>query len=700
MLVGSGPGEPDVKNGTRFSGFTGKRLMRQLGKAGILLEHCWIDDVVQCHVPATRKPTKTAIRCCRPMLERAMAACQPHTIITLGTSALEAFYPGGKIAVYHGQKIQADGYVLVPMYQPNAYDDNPDLLRVIAQDYAGLKTRPTLKTADGTYSLARKAGWPTISNDRFSIDTETTGLDLRSELLGMSYSDNPGTGQYVEARLLRHVDRVPDHAVMHNAKFDLGILDSNGVVPIHGWNDVDDTMLLAYCMNRKPLGLKSLAAQELHIEMTKFKDIAEDESLEGVDPSVVKDYAAADADMTLTLWEHLSKTATARERRLYETVEKPLPRIMAQSLLNGVHVNVPYFEKMSVDLGAWLDLQLDAMRKLDGCHGLELEVLTSPTQLAKFLSTLLKRHVPNTEKFALEKLERLHPMMPLLIEFRSKYKLKTAFVDSILKLQRDGLVFPDFNQVGTSTGRWSCSGPNMQQLPKRNDKTIREGFVAPPGMVVASLDNSQIDLRSLAYLSQDAELCRIFAEGRDAHSETAELLKGESTELARRVAKTANFLTVFGGGEAALASKAKISIELAHSFLEAHRQKHPGIYEWVEQTHRSLQDTGYVETAYGRRRYIPKVYTRERGAALREGQNMPVQGTSGDALKLQLAAVADVCVPFSQVHDELDFYVPRGRAGLEMVRELKARMEGIECPFALKVEAAVGPNLGHMEKVK
>jgi len=698
MLVGAGPGESDTTTGRRYSGLTGKRLARQLGRAGLMFDDCWIDDVVQCHVPKTRKPTKTAMRCCRPLLEKAMAECRPHTIITLGSSALEAFYPGGKIGVYHGQKIQADGYTLVPMYQPNAYDDNPDLLRVIAKDYSGLKKRPTLKVNDGAYSLADKAGWPSIANDRFAVDTETKGLDLRSEMLGASFSDSPGMGTYYEARLLRHQDNVPDHATMHHAKFDLGILDSNGVVRVDDWEDVDDTLLLAYCMNRKPLGLKSLVAQELHVEMTKFADVAEGDTLEGVDLEDVRDYAGGDADMTLQLWDCLWKAAVSRERRLYETIEKPLPRIMAKAQLAGVAVDVPYFEQMSLGLEQQLIRRWRETQGLGGCRGLEWETLTSPARLAKFLSRLLKRNVPNTERFALERLEGLHPVMPMILEFRSKYKLKTAFVDSILGLQRHGLVFPDFNQTGTGTGRWSCSKPNMQQLPKRTDKTVRLGFVAPEGFAVACLDNSQIDLRSLAYLSQDYELNRIFREGRDAHDETAGLLKGEDTELARRVAKTANFLTVFGGGEDALAMKAKVGLRKARDFLEAHRLKHPGIYEWVDQTHRSLRETGYVETAYGRRRYIPEIYTGNFRAAERQGQNMPVQGTSGDVLKLQLAAAAAVCVPFSQVHDELDFYVPE-RGGREMVRELVRLMEAVDCPFELKVEAAMGPSLGETEKV-
>jgi DNA polymerase-1 len=325
-------------------------------------------------------------------------------------------------------------------------------------------------------------------------------------------------------------------------------------------------------------------------------------------------------------------------------------------------------------------------------------VLTSPTALARFLSELLRIKIKSTEKLPMDMLRGKHPVIGLLMEWRPKYKLKTAFVDSLLRLQQDGLVFPDFNQCGTGTGRMSCSGPNLQQLPQRGDRTVRKGFIAPEGFLVASLDNSQIDLRSLAHLSQDIELMRIFVEGLDVHNETAMKLKGELTEAARRLAKTANFLVVFGGGSSALAAKTDVEESVAAAFLDAYWAAHPGVKAWVEGQHRFLLQNGFVETAYGRRRYIPEVYTKERGSAFRKGQNMPVQGTSADVLKLQMAAVAPVSVPFAQVHDELDFYVPK-KNWKGTVRELVRLMEGVDCPFGLKVEASIGANLGEMEKV-
>jgi DNA polymerase-1 len=701
MLVGSGPGAPDVKEGRLFAGLTGARLKKQIGYAGILLDDCWVDDVVQCQVPKTRRPTKTAMRCCRPMLEQAMAECQPHTVITLGADAFEAFYPGCKITAYHGARIQGDGYTLVPMYQPNAYDDNPDLLRTIADDYHGLRQKRVLSPIEGSYRMVKAPAMaktmPAMANDRYSVDTETDGLDLRSRLLGVGYSDTPGEAFYVPAKGHPRGLVFQDHAVMWNAKFDLGILESNGVALVDSWEDVDDAMILCYCRGLKPLGLKARAIQDLQLEMKRFEDVAEGgETLVGVDDKEVAMYNGSDADATLRLWDHHWRAATPTERNLYEKIDKPLPRIMAKMQLAGVSVDVDYFKRLSYKLANQLKAMEDMLRAQ---YGLPPEVLNSPTALAKWLSALLEVHVPSTEHYEMEKLRGRHPAVDAILLYRPVYKQKTSFVDSILALQRGGLVFPDFNQTRTSTGRAACSKPNMQQLPKRADKdyVIRKGFPARAGCVVAALDNSQIDLRSLAYLSKDEEFNRIFDEDLDVHDETANDLLGNAEETARRLAKTANFLTVFGGGPEALAMKTGAPLDKATAFMQAYWAKHDGTARWVRETHRFLLENGFVQTAYGRRRYIPKVYTSERGAAFREGQNMPVQGTSADVLKLQMDAVARLALPFAQVHDELDFYLP-AKGAKELCRELVRAMESVDSPFRLKVEAAMGPNLGELEK--
>jgi DNA polymerase-1 len=702
MVLGDFPGVFDARKGRLFTGMSGKRLEKQFSHAKLFLSDCWLGSVVRCHVPSRKNrkkatPTPTSVKCCRPLLEADLDDVQPTVVITLGTTAFGAFYDG-LLTAYHGARIQGDGYVLVPMFAPDAHDDNPDLLRVIYQDYRGLRDRPQLEAVSGNY---RMAVFQEPTNDRYAVDTETTGLDLRSRLLGMGVAHDTGEAVYTPDNQVPRGRYWLGHATMHHAKYDLGVLDSNGVSDcMEDWEWVDDTMLLAYCMNKKPLGLKPLAIQELHLEQVPFKDVAHQKSLVNVDPEIVATYCCADADLTLRLWDYLWKLATARERRLYLDIERPLPPVFAAMQLRGVHVDVEYFEELAAAQDKQLALLARRIRQTPECGALVPEVLSSPTRLSTSLSALLRIGLRSSDKFALDKVAKRHPVIPLIQEWRELYKLKTAFVDSILGLERGGMVYPEFGQTATSTGRLNCKGPNLQQLPKKT-KTIREGFPAPEGYVVVTIDNSQIDLRSLAYLSQDEEMLRCFAEGLDMHSETSTSLLGSAEEDMRRIAKTANFLVVFGGGADALAMKTGADPELAYNFMDAYWERHPGVKAWVEATHAKLVQDGFVETVYGRRRYIPKVYTRERGAAFREGQNMPVQGTSADVLKLQTLAVSKTNVGalmFGQIHDELDLYVPADRAE-ERIRVLVKAMESVDCPFDLKVEAMMGPNLGDQTKV-
>jgi DNA polymerase-1 len=675
MVLGESPQLGDTRKGRSFTGMPGKRLQKQMGWAKLFLSGCWTSHVVKCYVAPgkggkKRTITAKAIRCCRPLLEDEMAQLKPERVVTLGAKAFSAFYDG-ELKNYHGARIQTEDYELVPMFKPDAFEEQPNLLRTIRSDWVGLQGRRPLEPVVGRYRLG---AFETPPSDRYGVDTETTGLDLRSALLGMSVALETGDAVYTLAHECPQDRHWPGHAVMHNAKFDLGILESNGVSSIgSGWEDVDDTLLLAYVMNREPLGLKPLSIQELGLEQVRFKDVAEGKTLVGVDPERVAQYACGDADLTLRLWDHLWARASARERWLYESIEKPLPPLFARMQLDGVLVDVDYFEGLGVELEKKLKKLVSQLRSLDGCRAFTPEVLSSPTQLGRALSELLRWRVVKTDKFALEKLRSRYPAaIDLISEWKESHKLKTAFVDSLLRLHRGGLVFPNFNQAKTSTGRMTCEGPNLQQLPKKT-KTVREGFPAPEGYLVATIDNSQIDLRSLAYLSQDE----------------------------RRIAKTANFLVVFGGGAGALAMKTGADEEVAYNFMDAYWDRHPGVKSWVDETHQKLSRDGFVETVYGRRRYIPKVYTQERGAAFREAQNMPVQGTSADILKLQTLAVSKTDVgalPFGQIHDEIDFYVPEG-GWKDRVRELVRAMESVDCPFDLRVEASIGPNLGDQEKV-
>jgi DNA polymerase-1 len=578
----------------------------------------------------------------------------------------------------------------------------------MSDDFYGLKSRPMMRQLKGEYQVKDTY---TLSSELCAMDTETEGLEIGAKLIGLAVSEVPGEATYLHGdgvfNFVRSNSQI--NTVFHNAKFDLMALATNGV-PVETFNSIDDTMVLAYCMNKRHLALKDLVLQELHLEMQRFEDIAIDGSLIGVPVEKVAAYCGSDTDGTLRLFRYLWKNADPREKRLYTVVEKPLMPILSKMALNGVYIDVKYLEELGKEMDASLGKLLEGM---EAKYHVTREMLQSPKQLSDFLYKKLGLPVlketetggPSTDRFALDGLEDKHPAVATINQFRKQQKLKTAFVDSILKLQVDGKVYPTFNQVGTVTGRMSSSSPNMQQLPKREDKTIRRAFIAPPGFVVAAFDNSQVELRVLAYESGDPAMNEILEAGGDIHDETALRMFGELTEFNRRVAKTINFGVVYGISPKGLARKinaeskktgTSITESAAEKFIEIYFDTYKNVERYIDKVHRSVQQVGFVETWMGRRRHIYKVHIpRHRAAALREAQNSPIQGGASDVIKLQMAAVAGVALPFAQIHDELVFYLPT-KTYMKQVAEIKKLMEGIDCPFELKVDAKVGPNLGEL----
>ncbi|MFC1905192.1 DNA polymerase [Chloroflexota bacterium] len=705
LLVIDAPGETDAAADGLFSGRLGDLLRVVLPNAGVDFDSCARASLVRCHVERTRKPPSKAIECCSGLFWDWLKQQNPATIITLGEFALDFFRPGGRLRTYHGIPIPMDGYIFVPMYRPDSIDDHPDLVTLIDDGFLNLRDRKPLADLSGRYSLTTakdfSARVPRI--EYCALDIETEGLERTAPLVGLSVCSTPGRSSYFHREeAIKFIKSVQiGSAVLHNAKFDLVSLAGTGI-PVGAIPDIDDSMILAYCMNKPNLGLKDLAVQELGLEMRRFEDVAgNDLTLRDTPAGEVARYCGSDTDGTLRLWRHLSSAASPRELSLYHKVEKPLIPILAQMALNGVHVNVGYLEKLQVTMSHDL---AELERRMQSRWGIDGVVLRSTAKLGYMLYHEFGLKVPrftetgsaSTSRDALEALRGKHEAIDLILDYRSLSKLKVAFVDNLLGFQTGCLVYPEFSQTGTVTGRMSSSGPNMQQLPKREDKTIRRAFAAPEGYLVASFDNSQIDLRVLAYESQDPEMLRIFNEDADIHDQTAGAVFGEVNEGTRRLAKTLNFATVFGAGYKMIAEKAGISEEEAKKFLDRYFQKYAGVPLWIRKLHGFVEKNGFSETLYGRRRYLPKVYTPLRWQALKQAQNAPIQGGSSDVIKLQMAAVADVATPFAQVHDELDFYLPEKNLD-EIGAEIKRRMEGIDCPFKLKVEVKVGPNLGDLE---
>jgi DNA polymerase-1 len=292
--------------------------------------------------------------------------------------------------------------------------------------------------------------------------------------------------------------------------------------------------------------------------------------------------------------------------------------------------------------------------------------------------------------------------------------LKSTYLDALPALinPRTGRVHTSFNQTGTTTGRLSSSDPNLQNIPVRGDlgRQVRHAFVASPGASLVSGDYSQIDLRVLAHLSQDAGLLDAFAHDEDIHTATASLVfgvaPGEVTPEMRRIAKTVNFGVIYGMSGYGLEQATELSRGEAAEFIGSYFGKYPGVKEFLESTKRQARELGYVHTLLGRRRFIPEIDSpnrQVREAAERMAINMPVQGTAADIIKVatvnlqrEMDGQGLKTRLILQVHDELIFEVPQEEVGAVrgLVEELMPH--ALELSVPLKVDIKVGRNWGEM----
>ena len=575
--------------------------------------------------------------------------------------------------------------------------------------------------------------------ESFAFDLETTSLNsMLAELVGISLSLAPGEGYYIpvghvgwgqveQLPLGQVIDRLrlplEDAALAklaHNGKYDVTVLASYGIT-VH--NLTFDTMLAAYLLGEKSLGLKALAFGRLGVEMTLITDLigsgARQISMSQVEVNQAADYACADADMTLRLAELLAPELHQQGLwQLFSEVEMPLVPVLVRMERNGVALDKELLREMSYRLGEQV-LKLEA--EIYDCAGHRFNV-NSPQQLSSVLFQELRlpparrtKGGYSTGAAVLEELRGTHPIIEFILDYRQLAKVKSTYIDALPGLinHKTGRVHTSFNQTRTATGRLSSSEPNLQNIPVRGElgKEVRKAFIAPRGSYLLAGDYSQIDLRALAHLSPDESLLNAFHQDDDIHAATAAQLFGVATPQVtpdmRRVAKTVNFGVIYGMSDYGLEQATDLSREEAAQFITAYFDKHPGVRQYVESTKKQAREIGYVQTLLGRRRSIPEVESpnrQVREAAERMAINMPVQGTSADIIKVAMINLDREMgrrqlksKMLLQVHDELIFEVPEEELEL-MCRLVPETMStAIELSVPLKVDVKTGANWGEME---
>lgn len=417
--------------------------------------------------------------------------------------------------------------------------------------------------------------------------------------------------------------------------------------------------------------------------------------------------AALSERLFANLWGRLE--GEERLLWLYREVERPLSAVLAHMEATGVRLDVAYLRALSLEVAEEIARLEAEVFRLAG-HPFNLN---SRDQLERVLFDELglpaigkteKTGKRSTSAAVLEALREAHPIVEKILQYRELTKLKSTYIDPLPDLihPRTGRLHTRFNQTATATGRLSSSDPNLQNIPVRTPlgQRIRRAFIAEEGWLLVALDYSQIELRVLAHLSGDENLIRVFQEGRDIHTETASWMFGVPREavdpLMRRAAKTINFGVLYGMSAHRLSQELAILYEEAQAFIERYFQSFPKVRAWIEKTLEEGRRRGYVETLFGRRRYVPDLEARVksvREAAERMAFNMPVQGTAADLMKLAMVKLFPRLEEMGarmllQVHDELVLEAPKERAEA-VARLAKEVMEGVY-PLAVPLEVEVG----------
>ena len=402
--------------------------------------------------------------------------------------------------------------------------------------------------------------------------------------------------------------------------------------------------------------------------------------------------------------------------KLYYQMEEPLLRVLSRMERTGVRVDLSSLAEYSASLGREL-LQIEArVRETVGEGGLNL---SSPKQIGAVLFEKMridprikpgKQSYPTDEETLLNYADK-YPVINDILEYRELKKLVGTYIEPFAGWvsKKDGRIHTTFNQALTATGRLSSSRPNLQNIPIRTErgKELRKAFVASSDdSVIVSADYSQIELRLMAHFCQDENMCTAFRDGKDVHAITASKIfkvpLDEVTADMRRTAKTANFGIMYGISAFGLAQRLGLSRVAAKKVIDDYFESFPLIQDWIERTRREASSLGYVQTLFGRRRYLPDINSRNatvRALAERNAVNAPIQGTAADIIKLAMNRVSQRMEGTSmksrmilQIHDELLFETPQDELE-EMMKILKQEMEGvISLSVPLTVECNYGKN--------
>ena len=613
------------------------------------------------------------------------------------------------------------------------------------------ETFKTIRDIGHTYHLADTPDIQTTlfselaKQKSFCFDIETTGLDrFAAKLLGIAFSWKAHEGWYLPYShsllpAVRAALSSPAEKIGHNLKFDLSILLHHGIEVSGPFFDtmLADTLvaperrhsmdyiseiLLGYTPVKladisKPAAGPEAAAFDLfaHAEKTKA---SKDLDIAAIPLAVLAEYAAEDADVTFQLAQQLRPLLEkSGQAPILRDIEGPLEPVLVAMEMEGIAIDPAAL----LVIGDELQLQIDELVKSIHRHADRSFNIASPKQLGEILFDQLgladkakktKTGQYKTDEQTLATLEGKHPIISDILAWREATKLKSTYLDALPNhiVAETGRIHTTFHQLVAATGRLASTDPNLQNIPIRSEagRKIRKAFVPREGFTLLSCDYSQIELRVMAALSQDATMIEAFQNGTDIHTITASkvfVVDPENvTSDMRRTAKMVNFGIIYGISAFGLSQRLAIPRTEAANIIDAYFREYPAIRNFMDRTINEARESGYVETLSGRRRYFPDLNSGNqnlRGNAERAAINSPIQGTAADMIKLAMIRIDTLLRQESfetkmllQVHDELvfDLAVDEQETLVPLILDAMKNVLPLPHGVPLEVEAGTGEN--------
>ncbi|MDA0941701.1 MAG: DNA polymerase I [Proteobacteria bacterium] len=621
-------------------------------------------------------------------------------------------------------------------FQPNSADE-PAKTQESVTEFIATKNYSIVNTPEELELWIQKI----LKKGQCVIDTETDSLDFMiARLVGISLATDAGEACYIPLQhqdismnqlsfedTLERIKTITQNQnirkIGQNIKYDMHVLKNYG---LSFFGEIEDTMLMSYVLDStESHGMDKLSSKHLSHECISFESIVgkgvNQLTFDQINISDAFTYAAEDADVTLQLYNlfHKKILKDDKAKYIYYQIEIPSLKTLFEIERNGVLISEKILQNQSQEIGLKIiDLESQAF-KIAG----QPFNLSSPKQLREILFDKIgitstrktPTGIPSTSEDVLEELSNIHPLPKVILEHRSLSKLKNTYTDKLPKMvnSTSGRIHTNYNQAVAITGRLASSEPNLQNIPIKTEegRKVRKAFIAKQDALILSCDYSQIELRIMAHLSQDAGLIESFQQNEDIHKATASKIFNMSpadiSSEQRRFAKVINFGLIYGMSAFGLAQTLNIDRNSSKNFIEQYFEKYPGVKNYMDISKIKAKDQGYVETIFGRKLWVPEINSSNgmrRAAAERASINAPMQGTAADLIKMAMNKVQNwlankklKSMIIMQVHDELVLEVPKEELDIikKEVPSIMSKVASLDVPLIADIGSGINWDEAH-----